>query len=157
MVAIVGAVVASGGAVIPAALTDAVNGASAVAAGGSTGATAGSAGVVGGLLTGPVGWTVLGAEPSADAEDAAHPAVRWTCWKAVVRDEGDSTTGRTLRWVAAHPSVRKVTLLSPSSADDTVMTTMPQFCFENVWGEAFRVAPVALPDGSVAYHAARAA
>lgn len=137
--AVGGAVVTGGGAA--AAGAAAVPGAVYVA---TTAAGMGAAevGVVTGFTTflastGPPGWTVLAFVGSDDG-------LTWDCWKPIVRDTSTTASqGIRLQALQAHKAVK-----SCSFRDDHISVV-------NQWEEEFRLDPVRLPSGQLAFHATR--
>jgi len=144
------------GAVAAAAGTGAMTGAAAGAAigagvGGAASAgvaatSAGSAGVTAaGLVSGPVGWMVLGA--SEEPTTPTTSAYTFDCWKQVVHDTSpEPSSGRLLREIVVDPRVKQVT-----TSDDSLF---PEIVLENVLGEKFRIEYVRLlPSDQWAAHA----
>ncbi len=133
------------------AVTGALGGATAAAV--ATGITAGTAAVTSGtaaatgvstacaLLSGPIGWAVLGSDGDAATFD---------CWKDVLRDHSDPapSRGRPLVDVLTDKRVELCVALA-------VEDHLPRFAVRNAWQEVFDVYPVMLPCGAAAYHAQR--
>lgn len=112
--------------------------AASVASGGS--ATAATLG----LLSNPVGWTMLAGVGmiALGADDFS-----WDCWKPVLRQScpEPSAHGRLIKDVLADPRVRDFSL-QQAEGNFRILVT-------NVWGETFDVRPVQLPWGETAAHA----
>jgi hypothetical protein len=122
-----GAVGAVGGAVGAAAAEGVVAGAAASQAAAIT---------TGAVLSGPVGWLVLGKGGNSDNE--------WDCWKAVVRETDPMPShGRLIKDVASDPRVAKV---EPGVGSSILTIT-------NVFDEVFAINMVVLPSGAYAAHA----
>lgn len=145
----VGSAVAAGAAGGAAAGAAAAGGVVASAAGGAAGgaiASAGLTGVVGtgaAILSGPVGWLVLGAA-STDTE------IRWDCWRKVLREpaesHADSLKMRTLRQVSDDARISKVSVIHRDGC-------VPEITLSNIFGEDFEISFVILPGGVLALHA----
>ena len=141
------AVVASAGAAAPAIAAVSTPGATAATAVGAAVGTSSTAGATAGTAAaaaaaGPVGWIILGADDTADA-------TTWDCWKPLLHDTStEASSGMLLRDVLLDTSitVNRVIVTAVDAFDITVT---------NQWGEMFSIAPVALPCGAVAAHAAR--
>ncbi|CAG0922800.1 unnamed protein product [Notodromas monacha] len=130
------AVVATGGAALPAVaagvqLGTTVGGAGAVASAAS-GAASGAAmtATAAGVLSGPVGWAVLGSELKGDTIDGT---TTYDCWKRVMREASEEPSqGMLLRDVATDPRISGMHCL-PDNGD------VQQLVIENIWGENFKI------------------
>ena len=103
---------------------------------------AASGGVAAGVLSGPVGWIILG------TSETQSPAVyTFDCWKQVLHDESsEPSNGKILKEVAMDPRIVMVTTID-NSAD------LPNFVFENIWEEKYFIEYVNLSHNVVAAHA----
>ena len=116
--------------------------------GSAAGTAIGGAGLAGttatgaAILSGPVGWFVLGAS-----------ATRWDCWRAVLHkpasleDTGAQEEKRTLREVVSDDAVTGVDFEFDSQGNLAALR------IRNVFQEVFKVTGVIFPDGSQALHA----
>ncbi|CAF3383959.1 unnamed protein product [Rotaria sp. Silwood2] len=85
------------------------------------------------VLTGPVGWVILGAE-----EEQSPGVYTCDCWKPVLHDDSpEPSNEKLLRDVVLDPRVKQVTT-SNNNGD------LPNLILKNVWGEQFRVEYVCL-------------
>lgn len=101
-----------------------------IVSGAATGAASAGAmtSIAAGVLTGPVGWAILGAE-----EEQSPGVYTFDCWKSVVHDDSpEPSNGRLLRDIVLDPRVKQVTT-SNNDGD------LPNLILKNVWGEQFRV------------------
>lgn len=124
--------------------TSAGLGGATAAAGTAAGAagTAASGGVAAGILSGPVGWLILG------TSETQSPAVyTFDCWKQILHDESsEPSNGKILKEVAMDPRIIVVTTIDNS-------TDLPNFVFENIWHEKYFIEYVKLSHNVVAAHA----
>lgn len=136
---------AVGGAAAGATTAAMTGGAAAAAASGAASGAATGVTVASSILSGPVGWLVLGAAEEGDGMSC----YTWDCWKDVVRDKSPKpSAGLLLRNLINHPHVRSVE--SPRSAAALAHVV-------NVWGECFDIHRVYLASGTPAAHACRVA
>jgi len=95
------------------------------------------------LLSGPVGWLVLGMEK----EEQALAGYSFDCWKPVLRENSfEPSMGRFLRDVAGDARIKGV--MSTYDGD-----SLPEIVLQNIWDERFRIDYVMLPYGQRAAHA----
>ncbi|PAA90477.1 hypothetical protein BOX15_Mlig026522g1 [Macrostomum lignano] len=96
------------------------------------------------LMSGPLGWLLVGC--STDTAAAAAGSVSFDCWKPLVRDlSAEPSAGRLLRDLAADPRIAEVAVRAVGAS--------PQIRLRNVWGEAFGLRLIELPGSRVAAHA----
>ncbi|KAK5791873.1 hypothetical protein VI817_007182 [Penicillium citrinum] len=99
----------------------------------------------------PVGWAI--GAVAIGASQNTPQTVTWGCYKPII---GEIDTGETtvkplsLADLAAHPKVRQVSVSAIAGS-----ANLPDVQVENKAGEHFVLRGVALPWGSVAYHAER--
>eukprot|EP01001_Neometanema_parovale_P010729 NODE_6967_length_803_cov_567.408824_g6731_i0.p1 GENE.NODE_6967_length_803_cov_567.408824_g6731_i0~~NODE_6967_length_803_cov_567.408824_g6731_i0.p1 ORF type:complete len:189 (+),score=20.36 NODE_6967_length_803_cov_567.408824_g6731_i0:75-641(+) len=87
------------------------------------------------VLSGPVGWILVGAREN-------QGECSWDCWKQIVGDSSSvRTSGVTLRELASHAFVK------------SVQVEQLPFVMTNHDNISFRLDPVVLPCGNVALHA----
>jgi hypothetical protein len=131
------------GGTVGAAATGAATGAATAAAVSSASAGAASLGTAAGILSGPVGWLVLG----VSKEEQSSGVYTFDCWKPVLHDDSrEPSNGRLLRDVACDPRIKQVTTMNSDS-------DLPNLVLQNVWDEEFRIEYVYLPDGQLTTHA----
>jgi hypothetical protein len=140
------AAAAAGGVAAGAAAGASVVATAAGAAAGTAITTAGVAGTVGtgaAILSGPVGWLILGASTEAPN--------RWDCWRAVLREPALTSEAlsvrMTLQQVAADARVARIDFGQESNGNITSIT------IQNIFGDRFIVTVVLLPCGMLALHA----
>lgn len=151
---------ATGGCVITGGALGAAGGASSAIGAGALGAasatatgTATATGLT--ILSGPVGWLVLGAK--TDTNDSAT----YDCWRPVLRESGDVVAGKEIMHCNRNKGVplRDVVADARVKTCEAIMTDCNRFLcgfkLINVWGELFDVTPLRLPNGKVALHAKR--
>jgi hypothetical protein len=98
--------------------------------GGTLAAGAAEGAVTSAILSGPFGWSLLGAD-----------GYTWDCWKPVVMDNlVGLSRGIALRDLYDYPNLRHMTIDSEG------------FVAENIRGERFRLSPVDV-GGALAFHA----
>lgn len=107
-------------------------------------AVATGAPVAAAIITGPVGWAVLGTT-------TGEASYIWDCWKPVLH-ESDPTpsAGMLMRDIVADPRLKDVAVIS---VDEGGSTRRIAFMLTNVWEEKFLLEEVLLSDGSLAFHA----
>jgi hypothetical protein len=141
-----GAAVATGAAVASGAAA-ATGAATAAGAAAATGAATGAAslGTVAGIVSGPVGWVILG----TSKEEQSPSVYTFDCWKLVLHDDSrEPSNGRLLRDVVQDSRIKQVTTTN-SDCD------LPNLVLQNVWDEEFRIEYVYLPDGQLTTHAVK--
>merc|ERR1712178_136789 len=98
---------------------------------------AGSGTMIAATMT-PIGWAglaVIGAD-----EDG----LTWDCWKPILRDSSpEPSMGMTVNELLARQEIQSTTW----HADHIEIS--------NIWEEHFKLLPVRLPDGLIAFHATR--
>jgi hypothetical protein len=111
------------------------------------GATGLVSSVAASLLSGPVGWTILGA-----SEVEAPGVYTFDCWKQILHDDsGDPSEGKILNEVIMDPRVKHVTMM----IDNNLNTDLPRLILENIWDERFRIEYVTLFSDRLAAHAVK--
>ncbi|VDM47749.1 unnamed protein product [Toxocara canis] len=132
------------------AASGAVAGAAGAGAGAAVGAATGSAAATGvastgaAVLSGPVGWAVLGANESTN--------YTWTfdCWRPILRDYTSTRSeGRLLREVCFDDRIKEVIIHDWCK----LKCALPRLQIENLWGEKFLIDYLYLPSGQLAAHA----
>ncbi|KHN80785.1 hypothetical protein Tcan_09819 [Toxocara canis] len=138
-----GAVAGAAGAGAGAAGATVVGGAAVGAATGSAAAT-GVASTGAAVLSGPVGWAVLGANESTN--------YTWTfdCWRPILHDYTSTRSeGRLLREVCFDDRIKEVIIHDWCK----LKCALPRLQIENLWGEKFLIDYLYLPSGQLAAHA----
>ena len=94
-----------------------------------------------GVITGPIGWVVLGTNVSSNA-------YTWDCWKGILHDtSSEPSKGKLFRDVVTDDRVKTVYSSQANGASHMIV--------ENIWDESFRIDPVVLPWNELALHASR--
>ena len=128
---------AMGGAVGTATATGAITGAAGGTAGSialgtvaSTSSAVGTGGLgIAGVLGGPVGLVVLGADTGSSGS-----GITYDCWKPVIHDEStEPSNGMLLKDVMDHPNVANI------SVTPGVHDALPNIVLENIWEEKFEI------------------
>ena len=93
------------------------------------------------MLTGPIGWAVLGA-----AQD--ENLYTFDCWKQIVHDNStEPSNGRLVNDIIADPNVKQVKILKDSDS-------LEKLIVENIWNEEFLLEFFNLPtNGQLVAHA----
>jgi len=151
--AVAGATAGGAGAVAVAGTTAGGAGAVAVAgatAGGATGAAT-AAGTTAGILSGPVGWCILGTEKNpSNGETQSFGVYTYDCWKIVLHDDSpDPSSGMLLRDVICDPRVKQVTVTDNTDSD------LPRLVLDNIWNEKFLIEYLYLNNTKLAAHAVK--
>ena len=113
-------------------------------AGGVTGA-ASSALTASTVLSGPVGFLVVG------AEDNSEVGITFDCWKPILHDEtSEPSRGRLMKDVVADPRIKDVQVW-----EDGEGGALPRIALKNIWNEDFCIEYVSLSPEKIAAHAKR--
>jgi hypothetical protein len=129
-------------------------GTAAAAAGGAAIGSATSAGVTSigaGIVSGPIGWTILGAEQDAATH---HIGATFDCWKPVLRDEStEPSSGKLLKDILKDQRVKRIVVEESRNEFN-----LPELSLVNIWDEQFNINYLVLPFNSqLVAHAVRAA
>lgn len=110
-------------------------------------AICGAASLAPGVLTGPVGWCVLGA-----TEGESLGVYTFDCWKQILHDDScEPSNGRFLRDIVMDPRIKQVTTTTNSNNAD-----IPTLVLQNIWDEHFRIEYVYLESSNqLAAHAVK--
>ncbi|CAF1485510.1 unnamed protein product [Rotaria sordida] len=123
---------ATGTSVVAAAVQASLTGA------GTASVVSGAAGMASGILSGPVGWCVLGA---THGEESCG-SYTFDCWKQVLHDDSSKlSNGKMLKEVIMDPRIKKIT----ATVNEENNSDLPNLVLENVWDEQFRIDYVFLP------------
>uniref|UniRef100_A0A914PUD5 Uncharacterized protein n=1 Tax=Panagrolaimus davidi TaxID=227884 RepID=A0A914PUD5_9BILA len=141
-----GAAGAASGAMVAGATGTALIGAS--AAGAASSAAAASTAL--GIITGPIGWVVLGCDEDVKPlnEEIPHIGYTFDCWKKILREESpEPSNGILLKDIVIDSRIKSVQQCQNDAND------YPAFIFENIWNEKFFVNLFSLPNGQLVAHA----
>lgn len=142
------AVVATGGAAavaVPAVLEGASATALGTAAAGTAAAgtaAAGTAATTAAILSGPLGWILLGTQ-----EMEINGQYTFDCWKPILHDESiEPSAGILIRDIITDSRIKSVKSVSADSS-------LSNLIVKNIWGEQFYIDYICLPNGDVSAHA----
>ncbi|XP_054165280.1 uncharacterized protein LOC128962901 [Oppia nitens] len=129
--------------------------AAAVSTVGAGGAVATGGLTTGAILSGPIGWAILGANIEQSNSGSVHHYYSYDCWKAIVRDtSAQPSSGKLLRDVLRDSRVLNYTFeyrQGGQGADNDDYVTGIKV--ENVWHDQFHINFLHVPGHGLAVHA----